>query len=175
MLLDKLKIIYLDEVSSTNNYLIKNHQKLNSYTILRTNYQINGRGQFLRKWTSNKNENLLFSILLKDILIVDIDHIKKCLIESIIEFLKKYNVVGTFKVPNDILVNNKKIVGILIETLTKNHYEFNYVVVGIGFNINQIEFNDLIATSLKLETNKTYDLNKLFKELLTIIFNKLKV
>jgi len=170
---DKLKLIYLKEVSSTNDYLILNHQKLSNYTVLRTDYQTNGRGQFLRTWTSNKSENLLFSILLKNILIIDIDNIKKIIIESIMEFLSKYNLKPKFKLPNDILVNNKKIVGILIETLTKSHYEYKYVVIGIGININQTEFNDLIATSLKLETKKDYNLDDLFYEILTIIFKKL--
>ena len=174
MQLDKIKIIAFDEIDSTNDYLINNYQKLQSYTIVKTNFQTKGRGQFKRGWFSNKGENLLFSILLKDILIKQIDLIKNIVKESLIKLLEQYNIKGIFKEPNDILVNSKKILGILIETKTKNHEKFDYIVIGIGININQKEFNDLNATSFYNITNKKYNNNEILQEFIKIFCNKLR-
>lgn len=174
MQLDKIKIIAFDEIDSTNNYLINNYQKLQSYTIVKTNFQTKGRGQFKRGWFSNKGENLLFSILLKDILIKQIDLIKNIVKDSLLKLLEQYNIKGTFKEPNDILVNHKKILGILIETKTKNHEEFDYVVIGIGININQKEFIDLNATSFYNINEKEYNKNEILQEFLKIILNRFK-
>lgn len=174
MQLDKVKVIVFDELDSTNNYLINNYQKLQSYTIVKTNFQTKGRGQFARGWFSNKGENLLFSILLKDIEIKQIDSIKNIVKHSLIKLLVQYNIKGIFKEPNDILVNNKKILGILIETKTKNHEEFDYIVIGIGININQKEFNDLNATSFYNVTNNKYNNNEILQEFIKTFSNKLQ-
>ena len=61
------------------------------------------------------------------------------------------------KWPNDIVLNKKKICGILTEMSTEIDY-INYVVIGVGINVNQETFPDEIketATSLKVETGKT--------------------
>ena len=76
----------------------------------------------------------------------------------------------TIKWPNDIVINNKKICGILIENVIMGN-EIHALVAGFGININQINFPDDIpnATSLKLLTNKDYDVY----EIVMSIFNSL--
>lgn len=174
MQLDKLKYIKVDEIDSTNNYLINNYKKLNNFTIIRALNQTNGRGQFDRKWISNKNENLLFSILLKDIPIIEINNIRNIIKESLLELLNLYEIRGNFKEPNDILVDNKKILGILIETKNKNYDIFSYIVIGIGININQVKFNELDATSFKLLKNQDFNLDDVITKFITVLSKKIK-
>ena len=58
------------------------------------------------------------------------------------------------KWPNDIFFNNEKIAGLLIENVLRGNY-YDSCIAGIGLNVNQIEFSDdIIATSIKLATNK---------------------
>ncbi|VEU80975.1 biotin--[acetyl-CoA-carboxylase] ligase [Haploplasma axanthum] len=166
--LDSLKLIYFDEIDSTNDYLKRNYDNLPNFTVVTSKYQTNGRGQFERKWLSNSDENLLFSILLKDIDISLIDDIRLVVINSLLDLLIKNNIKSRFKEPNDIYYENKKLCGILIETLTITH-KYEYVIIGIGLNVNQIIFNDdLEAISMFGISNKKYQVNSLLKEYLTI-------
>jgi BirA family biotin operon repressor/biotin-[acetyl-CoA-carboxylase] ligase len=88
-------------------------------------------------------------------------------------FLKNLKI----KWPNDILAENKKISGILIETFSKNKM-IKDIIIGIGINVNQIDFNDLMnAISMSSIMNKKYDLNilcKLFLEKFKSFSNELK-
>lgn len=162
MQFDRPKFIYFEEISSTNEYLKNNYQNLNSLTFIRSDYQTNGVGQFLRVWQSEKQKNLLFSLILKDLTINKLQKIKKIVIDILIAFLKTLNINGTFVEPNDIFVNNKKILGILIETKITNNF-LNYLIIGIGINVNQTTFDNIIATSVKLETKQEYQVQKLYK------------
>lgn len=160
--------LYFNQISSTSDYLKENYQSLPSLTFIQTGYQTGGRGQFDRVWESTEKENILFSFLLKNIPVVKLDLIKEYVLISIMDTLKQYHIKGTFKAPNDIYVNGKKICGILIENLTelKNCL---YVVVGIGLNVNQEQFTGFSATSLKLETGRLFDISEVY----TTLSNKL--
>ena len=102
------------------------------------------------------------------------DELKQWIIDSISTLLKNYNLNPQFKQPNDIYINNQKICGILFESRT-TYKLLDYVVIGIGLNVNQVEFNDLKATSIKKELNTTFDLQILFDELLEILLNTYKI
>lgn len=165
MQLDKYEIINFDEIDSTNKYFKENYEKLNNNTIIKTLYQTNGKGQFDRVWNSNTGDNLLFSILLKDVEKNELNKIFNNTKSSLLLFLEKHGIKGKFKVPNDILVDGKKILGILIETkINPLNDLFSYVIVGIGLNVNQTTFNNLNATSFKLLTHKSYNLDDLFRD-----------
>ena len=58
--------IYFEEIDSTSIYLKKNYKKLDHFTVVFSSMQTKGHGRLGRLWSSNKNENLLFSILIKD-------------------------------------------------------------------------------------------------------------
>jgi len=88
---------------------------------------------------------------------------------ALCEFLKSLGLNETkIKWPNDILVNKKKMGGILIENSIQGD-RIQQSVVGIGLNINQIEFDLATATSLKLQTNQSYDLNEVLHQLVPLI------
>ncbi|MFA5692231.1 MAG: biotin--[acetyl-CoA-carboxylase] ligase [Acholeplasmataceae bacterium] len=164
----KVKVIDFKKIGSTNDYLKENHQKLDSFTFIKTKYQLEGRGQFDRKWVSFKGRNLLFSFIIKNLLYSQINLIKDWVKNSIIELLENLGLKPYFKEPNDIYVNNKKICGILIETKSDEKM-FKYVIIGIGLNVNQIIFPSLNATSILKETKKSNKIKKIFNDLLNIL------
>lgn len=144
--------LHFGSVSSTNDYL-KEHNYLPSGTVVTSDYQTSGRGRQSNVWESARFQNVLLSTILKpSILVSDITKVTKLAAVAVYMTLSKYGVESEVKWPNDILVNGKKICGILVETsVTKN--EIDYVVLGIGLNVNQVYFRHLsdIATSLKKE------------------------
>lgn len=167
--LNKLKIIEFDEIDSTNDYLKNNYKNYENLTVIKTKFQTNGRGQFERKWESIAGENLLCSFLLIDMNINKIDFIKQIVVESLIILLNKYDISGKFKEPNDIYINNKKILGILIETNVKPNTNFyNYIIIGIGLNINQENFSIENATSMSVLNNTKYSVDAIMKDLIDI-------
>ena len=168
-------IIYYDVLDSTNNFLkeIVREKKISESMIIVANFQNKGVGQRNSSWESKKNKNLLFSMFLSN------DKLKSTLINylniitllSIIHTLKKYvdNEEIKIKLPNDILVNNKKISGILIETKISKNY-FKEIIIGVGININQkyFSFKEYEPTSLihhaKKKINRKIFLNSFIKK-----------
>lgn len=162
-----MHVITFDSIDSTNNYLKIHHQDLPHFTVVRARYQSAGRGQLSRQWISNPNENLLVSFLFKDIKSpLQVQSIEKIAISLCISFFKAYGIQATHKLPNDILVDGKKIAGMLIETKQMDQ-AFAYVILGIGININQKIFTGLdSATSLHLLTRSSYDIDEVFRDFL---------
>ena len=146
-----MKHIHFEEIDSTNTYLKKEYQNLDNLTFVTSDYQSSGHGRFDRKWSANKGDNVLLSYLIKDKDIIEhFSYISMLTAVVIVKYLEDKGLKNvSIKWPNDVYVNGKKIAGILLEGNVPN-----YVVVGVGLNLNQSEFdNDLRhpATSLKLE------------------------
>lgn len=160
------KIIFIDELTSTNDYLKQNFNELANNTFVYTNFQTKGRGQFIRNWESLKGENILMSWLIKTN--VNSLTIKKLISNTIINFLKEYNIKATFKYPNDIYVNDKKIAGILIETKGSINIR-QYLIAGIGINVNQNSFSEEKAISMFNITNEKYEINDLINNLIRLL------
>jgi len=175
--LDNFKIISFDEIDSTNSYLKRNYLREENLTVIKANFQNLGRGQFERKWFSNKGENLLFSVLLKDIKIDYISKIKDSIINSLLIVLEDFKINAYFKIPNDLYVDGKKICGILIETLIRNK-TCEYVVIGVGLNINQEIFDENFdATSMKILLKEKIEIDLVLKKILEkflFYFNRFK-
>ena len=158
-------IKHFKEVESTNvlalNYIKEND--LQSSVIFTADFQNFGRGQQLSKWESDKGDNLLISIALKmDISLENQFNLSVNTSLSISDVLSYYNIENvSVKWPNDIVVKDKKICGILIENKVRGH-KITHSVLGIGLNINQTKFKifNQIATSFKLESNSDFDINK---------------
>ncbi len=162
------KILYFEETNSTNLYAKKIASQNEMGTIVIADYQTNGYGKHQRKWFSEKGKNLTFSIILSQ-KNLKLELLPFLFSVAIIEVLKQ-NFNGNFicKWPNDILFNEKKICGTLIETVSKNG-KIEFVVVGIGLNVNQKKFSNEIseiATSLSNELNLEIDRVELFKNLI---------
>ena len=163
-------IIKLNEVDSTNSYangLLK-HNRLTEGTIVISNHQTQGRGQRGNSWNSLPGCNLTFSLILypnflnaktqfflSKITALAIADSLACLCN---DDLSKQEI--KVKWPNDILLNGKKIAGILIENQFQ-HNSLQNSVIGIGININQKHFPDQLnhASSLIIETNKFFELS----------------
>lgn len=159
-----MKKIHLSFIDSTNAYLKNNYKELNNYTFVSTDEQSDGRGRNNRQWKSENGKNLLFSLLILDKELIK--HYKEISIisaYSIIEELKELGLKDiSIKWPNDVFVKDNKICGILLESVTKN--EMECLIVGIGLNVNQIDFNGeyiVEPSSIKKIINKDSDINLL--------------
>lgn len=146
-----MKHIHFDEIDSTNTYLKNEYQNLDNLTFVSADYQTSGHGRFDRKWSANKGDNVLLSYLIKDKDIIEhFSYISMFTAVVIVKYLEDKGLSNvSIKWPNDVYVNGKKIAGILLEGNVPN-----YVVVGLGINLNQVEFDNELrhpATSLKLE------------------------
>ena len=165
--------IHFDEIDSTNSYLKNSYKLLDNFTFVSADYQSKGKGRNDRVWTSNKGENLMFSFLIKDDSLIKkasiISLLSAVVVAQSIEKLCINNV--SIKWPNDILVNDKKVCGILAEAKLPD-----YLVVGIGLNVNQKEFpSDLRrpATSLSNELNEDINIDNLRESLFKNLVNGL--
>lgn len=156
-------IHYFEEIDSTNTYLLKELERIDHVLAL-TEFQTAGRGRFSRKWISNKYENLMFSLgfenLSNRILKVLNFYVPLVIADSIKDL---YAIDVKIKWPNDIMFDNKKLSGILIESISEN-LVFQKLVIGIGINCNQTIFPEEImdrTTSLRLILNKPVEREKL--------------
>ncbi|MBN9285759.1 MULTISPECIES: biotin--[acetyl-CoA-carboxylase] ligase [unclassified Flavobacterium] len=166
-----MNIIKLGATSSTNDFLkdLLTKQFVENYTVIIAENQTKGKGQMGSEWNVESGKNLTFSVLIKDLLL-DINaifHLNVAVAISIVEALESLNIPGLFiKWPNDILAENKKIGGILIENSIKPNGEI-FSIVGIGLNVNQKNFKNLPkASSLLVITGKEFDKETVFVAIL---------
>ena len=164
-----MAILTFDSLDSTNNYLKTHSDSLPHFTIIRARFQHAGRGQLMRQWQSNPNENILVSFLLKTFSTYkNVKTIESAFIQLCQSFFKHYGVVVEHKLPNDLMVGGKKISGMLIETKQQAD-TLQHVILGIGLNINQTSFVNLPnATSLAILTKKTYLIDDLFEHFIEV-------
>lgn len=171
-----MKIIKKDVISSTNEFIKEQYESLDNYTVVTAKYQTSGRGRMTRIWESNDSDNILMSLLIKEFKErTDLNLLSLVASMSVHKFLSKYVNNLYVKWPNDILVDNKKICGILLEGKMNNNSKM--IVIGIGININQTTFNEDInhlTTSLKKELNEDFDINLLTLELAEILVNDIE-
>lgn len=165
--------IDFDIIDSTNKYLKENHLKYEDFTFVSASKQTSGKGREQRKWLSNYGENLLFSFLIKNESLVEkYSYISILTAYSIIKVLETIGIQNAMiKWPNDIYVNDKKICGILLEGNIPN-----YLVVGVGLNVNQTQFDGeyrTTPTSIKKEINNNFDINDLKQKIYQNIENEL--
>jgi len=162
--------VYFEKLSSTNTHaaaMLRKGRVLEG-TIVYTGFQTAGKGQAGNRWESEKDKNLLLSVILYPTTIrADRQFlISKVISLGVSDFLKTYVYDVTIKWPNDIYVKNEKIAGILIEnSIIRN--EIDHSIAGIGININQQHFPRHLPnpTSLKILTGKDYDLEQCLNEL----------
>jgi BirA family transcriptional regulator, biotin operon repressor / biotin---[acetyl-CoA-carboxylase] ligase len=164
--------IFTEEADSTNSVLLDKENKYSvNGTVFFTEKQLKGRGRKNRPWYSAKELNLTFSILLahKKYLSgnpVLLNFAASLAVANALENLYQFKV--ELKWPNDVLVNGKKICGILIES-TSEGSKIERLVIGFGINVNQTMFQGSYAippTSVRLEINDNADRERLFAEVL---------
>lgn len=166
------KEIYFEEIDSTNKYIKNHYLDLDNFTFITTSYQTEGKGRNERTWKSNKGENLLFSLLIKDKNLTELaGYLSLVTSVSVAQVIERYDINNvSIKWPNDINVNDKKVCGILLEGQVPD-----YLAIGIGINVNQKVFDGeyhISPTSLALEREKNIDLNDFKSDLLeNLIYN----
>ena len=155
------EIEYFKAIDSTHKYAKKiafnqkNHGK-----IIIAEEQQSGIGKKGRSWYTGEGKNIAMTIILRPkIKLQKLEgltiKIAECMSEAIYEL---YNCKLHIKYPNDLILNGKKICGILTEinTMIGN---INYLLISIGFNVNEDKFSKEIqdiSTSLKKEYNKEF-------------------
>ena len=158
-----MNTLHFESIDSTNTYLKNNYQYLDDLTFVSAGNQTQGKGRNNRTWYS-ENNNLLFSLLIKNDLYFDkTNDISIIAAYSILEVLRECNIedVG-IKWPNDVYVGDKKICGILLEAISKSNIEC--LIIGVGINVNQCVFDKEYIhepTSMKLILNNDVDISKL--------------
>ena len=162
----KLKQFNFKKVKSTNQTAIKLIKRSrNEFGLITSEIQSNGKGQYGRKWISYKGNIFLsfFYKLDKINLSISLLTKKNCfLVKEVIS--KYYKKRITFKSPNDLLINKKKICGILQEKIEKSKKK--YLIVGIGLNlIKSPNISNYPATSLFEITKRKINKKKFEKEL----------
>jgi BirA family transcriptional regulator, biotin operon repressor / biotin---[acetyl-CoA-carboxylase] ligase len=171
-------IIKLNATESTNDYLkqINREKKLENFTIVTAFSQTKGKGQMGAQWNSEPGKNLTFSVLYKsnENQITSIFDMNVAVAVSIIQALESFEIPKlNIKWPNDILAENKKIGGILIENNLKADATIA-TIIGIGINVNQEFFPDFVqAGSLKSITSKEYNLDELLEKIVSQIQSNL--
>lgn len=158
-------MIVLQTTGSTNDYLkTLSHKGCENGTVAAAREQTSGKGRLGRKWVSEKDENIYFSVLLKPQLSpMEVSGITPVAGLAVCKAIREFcNIDCKIKWPNDVIVNNKKLVGILTE-MSAEFDAVEFIVIGIGINIDQTDFPEEVkskATSLFLETGNKPDKNK---------------
>lgn len=153
-------------VSSTNDKAKELAKKGISNLVVVAEKQSKGRGRFGREWSSGLG-GLYMTIVLKE---KELDKVRYLTLIASVAVARTMENLSNLDVkvkwPNDVLINDKKICGILTETISGKE---NYAFVGIGANVNQNKFDKKIsnkATSLKIEFDKNYNIEKIINEII---------
>ena len=151
------KLYYFETIDSTNEYLkhLPEEETVHG-TVCVGDHQSAGKGRLGRTWISPRGSSIYISYLLKP----DIEPAKASMLTIVaaLSVAKAINIVTgldtSIKWPNDIVVNSKKVCGILTE-MTADMDRIERVIIGIGINVNMESFDDSIkdmATSLRIES-----------------------
>lgn len=162
-----------DSIDSTSTYIKNNLNELNNKTIIIAKHQTKGRGRYDRNFVSNDEKGVYCSFLIKEN--IDQELLKfinlklACALHQTI--FNTFNIDTQIKWPNDLIIDQKKCAGILIETQTLES-KYSSLIVGFGLNIYKQDFDDklkLIATSLEDYKFQEYNRN----QFLVNFFNQL--
>lgn len=168
------KILFYDSIDSTNDEakrLIRSN-KFSEGAIV-AEFQTAGKGTGSRKWVSQAGNSILLTVIVKpkkrlsEIQGITVE-VGRLVYSVIREYLRDREV--KIKLPNDILVSDKKICGILTESIT--HQGELYLIIGIGMNINAESFEEIegnIPTSLYIETGMVHSRKEIVLELIRIV------
>ena len=147
--------------------LLAENRAIEGMVIITPN-QTAGRGQRGNQWESQPHKNLTFSVILNPTFIpitlqFDLTVLSSLAIaDSLVELgLSKAEI----KWPNDIYCRGSKIAGILIENIVRSD-KIEWAIIGIGLNVNQVDFKTPGATSICLELNQEITLEKVLGGLL---------
>lgn len=159
--------VLLEEVSSTNDWARANFLYFSSdITLVRALHQSSGRG-LSGSWLSPSNRGIYSSYVTFLLPRMEVRLITFMAITSILQMLHEMGIWAQVKWPNDIMLNNKKIGGVLSEVVSC--VEKTASIIGIGLNINTLQSDmdriDQLVTSLYMETGSTYSVTEISNRL----------
>ena len=160
------------KIDSTNSYLLELGDKgFPEGTVAVADEQTSGRGRFARRWEAEPLSSLLFSILLRPVFL-NRDEVFILTFSASVAVAEAIEIVTGVKTelkwPNDVLIHGRKACGILLESDFEGE-KLNYVVIGIGLNVNQAVFPDEIKTkavSLSMAAGRSFDREELLSSIL---------
>lgn len=170
------RVVVLNEVNSTNQYIIDNLKYVRSGDVCIAEYQTEGRGRRDKIWISPFGRNICLSVYWRCNYIFP-TIIEFSLIISIIvaEILQKLGVPHVkIKWPNDLYINKKKLAGILIEVITRKN-SVTHVIIGIGINLS-MRMNKKLITKISNDWISLEDIGIIFDRniLVAILINILR-
>lgn len=173
-------IKYQEQITSTHNIakqIATNETQNQNGTILLADLQTAGIGTKGRKWYTGKAKNIAMTIILKPKCKIErLQNLTKTIAISMQKAIKElYQYELTIKEPNDLLLNGKKICGILTEINTISEH-INYLLISVGFNVNEEKFSpetENIATSLKKEFHKEFQREDIITKFIEILENNI--
>ena len=173
---EKFNIIELEKVASTNLYAKSNLAELADRDVVCADIQTRGRGRFDRAWVDLGEGNIFMSIVLKPSNEFKPVYANLTQYFSVVlcEIFEEYGLKPQIKWPNDVLIDGKKIAGILSESVMQGH-NFKGFILGAGINLNaksedlkQITDNEV--TALNLEIGQTINKNIFLDKLINKFF-----
>jgi len=171
---ERFRITVFNEIDSTNSYMMQLGKKgAPEWSVAISEKQTSGRGRRGHTWQSPKGVGLWFSILLRPDLKPEYSHhVNLISAVCLSDFLEREIKAKTdqqlsidLKWPNDVLIQNKKLSGILLQSNIISD-KINYLILGIGLNVNQTakDFSGHLrekAISLKIATGLNWNREKL--------------
>lgn len=166
----KFRILHFHNLPSTNTLAVQYASEgAPEGLVIVADYQTSGRGKPGRQWLSPQGKNLLFSVILRPpVRAHEAPLLTQIVCRSVAEVLKKsYHIASTFKRPNDVMVQGKKICGVLIESSSTSKGAVEAAVIGIGLNVNAVPGKFRVhSISLADLTGKTCDKEIILKKIL---------
>ncbi len=162
-----MKIVWIEETSSTNSEVVKYDGYLPEGVILSARRQLAGRGQKGNSWEAEPYKNLSFSAMWRPENFEAIDQfaISESVALSVVDLLATLSISAKVKWPNDIYVGDKKICGILIEHSIMGR-EISRTIAGVGINVNQVKFLSDAPNPVSIFnlTGREYETDALLRE-----------
>ena len=165
-----IEIKWFNELDSTNDELLRHIPDYDNLSVVAAVSQTAGRGQRGNRWLTRPGENLTFSLLLKPagLMASDLFSVTCMATLGVRDWLRSLDIPAVIKWPNDLYVGSRKICGMLVEC-GLSEGRIGWVVIGIGVNLNQMEFPGslLNPTSVKRLTGRTLDIRLALEQLLS--------
>ena len=156
----QFRVLHYERVESTNTVAARlADQGAAEGLVVSAEYQTRGRGQFKRRWQSPAKQNLLFSLLVRPkAKSGQISLITQLAAKAMCELLNgHYGLKAVIKRPNDVLVDGRKICGILTEAKSYPD-KVESVIVGVGLNVNSPKKQiPARATSMHIELGRSFN------------------
>ncbi len=173
-----MNIIHLNEVDSTNAYIMREAENLDAPVMVLAHTQTAGQGQRGNTWESEPGKNLTFSIFYRPDRLPPMAQfsMSEAVALGVVDFLAAHDIDAKVKWPNDIYVGDRKICGILIRHSILGGV-VSSSVIGVGIDVNQKEFFSDAPNPVSMWqlTGKEYELSLMEKEIAELMEQRLKL